>query len=260
MRFMVYRLRARLATTCLIRLAAIACLALSAIHARAAELIDYPFQDVVIAVCKIDMRRDRLRMFWRDDNKAVLGYFQAVQQWLQRRGQSLVCATNAGIYEEDRRPLGLYVENGAVLRRLNLRKGAYGNFYSQPNGVFLVRDRDAAIIDTERFAVDAATLLPEVRFATQSGPLLIQHGLINAAFSPESTNRRIRNAVCTVSPYESALVLSRGPINFYDFARFLRERLDCTDALYLDGGISRMYPGPGADIGPAFGAIIGVVR
>src|ERR1700692_4202755 len=134
------------------------------------ELIDYPFGDQRISTCKIDLRRDVIRMFWKDDNKVVLGRFSRLQALLRARGEDIVCATNAGIYEEDHRPLGLYIENGVTRRRLNLRKNAYGNFYLQPNGIFLIRDRQAQIVDTDRFAAEQDALLPGVLFATQSGP------------------------------------------------------------------------------------------
>ena len=99
---------------------------------KTANVIDYPFQENSIAVCKVDLRKDQLQMFWRDEKKNVFGKFGVLQNWLNQRGKSLVCATNAGIYEENLRPLGLYIENGVELRHLNVRKNAYGNFYLQP--------------------------------------------------------------------------------------------------------------------------------
>jgi uncharacterized protein YigE (DUF2233 family) len=224
------------------------------------ELIDYPFRDQRISICKVDLRRDAISMFWKDDNKVVLGRFSRLQAWLRTRGEDIVCATNAGIYEEDHRPLGLYIENGVTRRRLNLRKNGYGNFYLQPNGIFLMRDRQAAIVDTDRFAAAQDALLPGVLFATQSGPIMIQNGKINPMFSAASENRLVRNAVCITSPQNVVLAISRGPINFYEFAAFLRDKIACTDALYLDGNISRMYPEDSAEFGPDFGVLIAVVR
>jgi len=41
-------------------------------------------------------------------------------------------------------------------------------------------------------------------------------------------------------------VISEDPVTFYRFASLFRDRLDCTDALYLDGSISSLYaPGLG---------------
>ncbi|MBC3863177.1 phosphodiester glycosidase family protein [Undibacterium jejuense] len=242
--------------TCLLLLG---CLSLP-IASKAASIIDYPFQENSIAVCKVDLHKDQLQMFWRDERKNVFGKFGVLQQWLNQRGKSLVCATNAGIYEESLRPLGLYIENGIELRRLNVRKNAYGNFYLQPNGVFVIRGTQANIINTDQFAAERSMQWSDVTFATQSGPLLIEHGRINPMFSAGSDNRLVRNAICTLSINESALVFSRGPISFFDFAHFLKDKLNCTDALYLDGSVSRFYPGLASDIGPQFGAMIGVVK
>jgi uncharacterized protein YigE (DUF2233 family) len=224
------------------------------------ELVDYSFHNQRISTCKIDLRRDAIRMFWKDDNKVVLGRFSRLQALLRTRGEDIVCATNAGIYEEDFRPLGLYIENGITRRKLNLRKNAYGNFYLQPNGIFLIRDRQAQIVDTDRFAAAQDALLPGVLFATQSGPMMIQNGKINPMFSAASENRLIRNAVCITSPQNVVLAISREPINFYEFAAFLRDKIACTDALFLDGNISRMYPEDSAEFGPDFGVLIAVTQ
>lgn len=233
---------------------------LCAAPSGAAELVDYRSSNMLISTCKIDLRRDTMRMFWKDDNKLVLGRFSRLQAWLRARGEDIVCATNAGIYQEDHRPLGLYIENGVTRRGLNLRKNAYGNFYLQPNGVFLIRGQQAEIVDTDRFDAERDTRLPGVLYANQSGPILLQNGKINATFSVVSENRLIRNAVCITSPHDVVLAISRGPVNFYEFAQFLRDRIACTDALFLDGNISRMYPGDGAELGPDFGVLIAVTK
>lgn len=235
-------------------------LMISAAPSSGAELIDYRFHDFVISTCKINLRLDTVRMFWKDDDKRVLGRFSRLQAWLRTQGDDVVCATNAGIYDEDYRPRGLYIEKGVTLRKLNVRKNAYGNFYLQPNGVFLIRDQQADIVDTDHFAAERDALLPGVLFATQSGPLLIQNGKINTTFSIGSENRLVRNAVCMTSPHDIVLALSRGPINFYEFAQFLRDKIGCTNALYLDGNISRMYPGEDSDLGPDFGVLIAVTK
>ena len=44
---------------------------------------------------------------------------------------------NAGMFGEDLKPIGLYVEDGVQAKRLNRRDG-YGNFHLKPNGVFYV--------------------------------------------------------------------------------------------------------------------------
>src|SRR6185295_3842999 len=102
------------------------------------ELFDYPFGDSTISTCKIELQQDRLKMFWKNSDGQIIGTLTDLQTWISAKGENLVCATNAGIYDKALRPLGLYIENGVVLRKLNSRKNAYGNFYMQPNGVFWV--------------------------------------------------------------------------------------------------------------------------
>jgi len=226
--------------------------------AAAAELRQYRYNQVSINTCIIDPQQDALRMYWKDGNGAVFGTFSALRAWLRPQGKDLTCATNAGIYDKDHRPLGLYIENGVTLRKLNTRQNAYGNFYLQPNGVFIVAEKQARIVDTASVDNDRTRWLSDALYATQSGPIMLRNGEINTAFDPASINLFVRNAVCIDPAQKVILAMARNPITFYDFAQFLRDKLHCVDALYLDGNISRIYPSLEADIGPSFGAIIAV--
>jgi len=234
--------------------------ALSASPANAAELRQYRHNQVSINTCHIDLQRDTLQMFWKDSNGGLLGTFANLRAWLRPQGKDLVCATNAGIYDKDHKPLGLYIEDGVVLHKLNTRQNAYGNFYLQPNGVLIVEDRQAHIVDTTSVDNDRSHWLANARYATQSGPIMLHNGEINSAFDPGSINMVVRNAVCIDTSHQVVLAMARNPITFYDFAQFLRDKLQCVDALYLDGSISRIYPSLEADLGPAFGAMIAVVK
>jgi uncharacterized protein YigE (DUF2233 family) len=234
-------------------------LVLGSASCNGAELIDYRDSDLLISTCKVDLRNETLRMFWKDGNRQPFDRFSRLKDWLAARGEDVVCATNAGIFDQDYRPLGLYVEDGIVLRKLNEPRMLMGISICSQTGVFLVRHDQAEIVDTDRVAAEKEQILPSVLFATQSGPLLIQNEKINPLFPADSENRLIRNAVCTISQNEIVLAISRGPISFYEFAKFLR-MIGCANALYLDGKISRMYPGADSDIGPSFGALIAVTK
>jgi len=228
--------------------------------AAAAELRQHRYQQVNINTCTVDLHQETLRMYWKDPAGKVFGTFSALRNWLRPQGKDMVCATNAGIYDKELRPLGLYIEDGVTLRKLNTRRDAYGNFYLQPNGVFIVEEGRARILDTATVDSDRERWLSQAVYATQSGPLMLRNGEINAAFDPGSINLFVRNAVCIDPAQKVILAIARNPISFHDFALFLRDRLRCVDALYLDGNISRMYPSLEADFGPAFGAIIAVVK
>ena len=124
--------------------------------------------------------------------------------------------------------------------------------------MFLLSDHEATILTTDEVASDPQTHLANVRYATQSGPLLLQGGQINPLFTPGSDNRVVRSAACVTTARDMALVRSHSAINFYDFARQLRDKLGCRDALYLDGSVSQLYPFDNGQLGPSFAAMIGV--
>lgn len=231
---------------------------LISLPAPAAVLASYGQADQIIDSCQLNLARDTVRMFWREADGSLFANFGRLGAWLLARNERLICATNAGIYGTDLRPIGLYIEAGKVLHKLNTRKEAYGNFYLQPNGVFLLTDHEATILSTDEIAIELETRLPSIRYATQSGPILLRSGQINPLFNQGSDNRVVRNAVCIITAGDFALVKSRSPINFHDFARQLRDKLGCRDALYLDGSVSQLYPFDNGHLGPSFSAMIGV--
>ena len=87
-------------------------------------------------------------------------------------GRTLLCATNAGMYTPLNDPQGVYIEKGQTLYPLDPRTKGYGNFYLQPNGVFLISDSGAAVVTTPAFRERKDSII----FATQSGPMLLIDG------------------------------------------------------------------------------------
>jgi hypothetical protein len=80
----------------------------------------------------------------------VYGTFSRLEADLPE-GQTLGLAMNAGMFHEDLRPVGLYVEDGAQEMRLVTRDGP-GNFGLLPNGVLCISDAGADVIESLRFA------------------------------------------------------------------------------------------------------------
>ena len=167
---------------------------------------------------------------------------------------------NAGMYHADRTPVGLLVQEGQVKSPLNTDVG-YGNFFLQPNGVFAVTHAGHAIIETtQRFTQRDGTA---IRWATQSGPMLLINGEINPTLNPQSHSRKIRNAVGLADANRVVFVLSEQPISFYSLASLFKEKLECSDALYLDGSISALYDATDPDRAQQledYGVMLGVVE
>jgi uncharacterized protein YigE (DUF2233 family) len=174
-------------------------------------------------------------MYWKDDNGKIIQTFEKLKSYTQSKKQTLLFAMNGGMYQKDYSPVGLYIENYKKLHALNTQTGT-GNFYLLPNGVFyLTNDRSAHICTSSNFKYDSS-----IQFATQSGPMLVANGEIHNAFDPNSKNLNIRNGVGILPNGNILFAISKKEINFYDFAKFFLQK-GCSNALYLDGTISRMY-------------------
>lgn len=209
----------------------------------------------IVTAFTVDPKAANIKFFWQNDEQKVFGSIGDLKKYVERKGQKLRFAMNGGMFTEDRRPLGLYIQDGKTLAPLNTRESAEGNFYLQPNGVFYIRaDRRAFVVPTRDFKDDG-----QIIYATQSGPMLVLDGEINQSFKPDSTNLNIRNGVCVTLDERVVFAISRREINFYDFAEHFK-KLGCRNALFLDGFVSRMYA-PEQNIAQTdgdFGVIIGI--
>ncbi len=195
---------------------------------------------------------DAIKMKWKgNDNKPLL-HFSALEKEL---GTPLVFATNGGMFDKNSAPVGLYIENGKQLKQLNTTEKGYGNFLLQPNGVFAVTANGAVVNTTKNYATNPPT---EVSFATQSGPMLVIDGKLHPAFKNGSTNVHIRSGVGVNNKGEVVFAISNERVNLYDFASLFRDKLNCKNALYLDGFVSKMHlpERPDLNANTKFGVII----
>lgn len=181
-------------------------------------------------------------------------------------GNRLAFATNGGIFNPNGEPVGLYINQGETIYPLNTDQGA-GNFFLKPNGVFYINKYGSPnILSTSKFESAYKGDYSKINYALQSGPMLFTGGNMNSAFRKNSNNRYVRSAVGLLNykTQQIVFVLSKTPVNFYDFASFLREELDCSHALYLDGNISQMYnPDIGLELEQAsndFSVIISIIN
>jgi uncharacterized protein YigE (DUF2233 family) len=223
----------------------------------ASGLASVVFRGVTYFVHEVDPKKDDLQMFLKFDKGIYLHDFTGLETYLATKGEKLLFAANAGMFQPDSSPVGLLVENGAEISPLNVNDGE-GNFFMKPNGVFLINDKHEAHIVNSADYVD---LLSPAVWATQSGPMLVERGDIHPDFNADSKNLKIRSGVGVRKDGAAVFALSRQPVNFYDFASLFRDRLKCDNALFLDGEISAFYvPGMKDPTTHRFGPMIGVVE
>ena len=209
------------------------------------------------SVCEFNAASDNIAVFNLDANGQPYRGFEPLQKDLALRGQQLTFAMNAGMYGEDFKPIGLYVEAGQHLHKLN-RASGYGNFHMKPNGVFYVAGGKAGVMESDAFAKSG--IKPDV--ATQSGPMLVINGALHPKISPAGTSAKLRNGVCVNEGTKVEFVISDAAVTFFEFASFFRDVLGCKNALFLDGSVSSLFaPELGrsdflAQLGPMVGVTI----
>lgn len=181
-----------------------------------------------------DPKTQNIKLYWKNDQSQNFKSIQNLKLGLEKKNKKLEFAMNAGMYKKDGSPQGLYIENRKTLSPLD-SSNANGNFYLKPNGIFYITDKNIAGISiTEKFNSK------NIKYATQSGPMLIIDGKIHPVFKAESTNLNIRNGVGILPNNKIVFAMSKKEINFYDFANYFK-KLGCKNALYLDGFVSRTY-------------------
>ncbi len=232
--------------------------ALWAAQAAAVTCEKITHDDKRYTVCTVDAATEEMRLFLNDADGTVLGHFSSVNEALEGDGKRLAFAMNAGMYHDDRSPVGHYVEDGQEQMRVISNPGP-GNFGLLPNGVFCIREGRADVFETLDF-VDQA---PECRFASQSGPMLVIDGALHPRFLPDSTSRYIRNGVGTSDDGTRVVfAISEDYVTFHEFGSLFRDVLNTPNALFFDGNISRMYERASnrSDVGFSLGPIVGVIE
>ncbi|WP_147127458.1 phosphodiester glycosidase family protein [Shimia ponticola] len=202
-------------------------------------------------VCTIDMTASNVRLFLRNEDGVPYAQFAALPDGVQ-------IAMNAGMYHDDRRPVGHYIEDGETEMRVITNAGP-GNFGLLPNGVLCLNETTAQVIETLRYVREA----PTCTHATQSGPMLVIDGDLHPQFLIDSTSRKRRNGVGTSADGQTLYwAITDNAVTFHEFGRLFRDHLSVPQALFLDGSISRLYdPANGRnDAGAAMGPIIAVVE
>jgi len=253
----------------LIALASLLCVALvapSGMRVWADEAVtackDIEYKNTDFTVCKYSARSSVIRTYLNDDNDKPYGSFAALSNALAAKNKTLSFAMNGGMYKADRSAAGLYVEGWEQKQSLNTNKGP-GNFHMMPNGVFLIWQEDgyrgAHLMTTSDYKNKMTHDV--VKYATQSGPMLVIDGELHPRFNEGSTSKYVRNGV-GVDGDTVYFAISKQTVNFHTFASLFKDHLKTPNALYLDGAVSKLYA-PALnrnDYGRSMGPMIAVVE
>jgi uncharacterized protein YigE (DUF2233 family) len=213
---------------------------------------DISFEGTRFTVCRADPQKHDLLLVDQGADGRPMRDFTGLEPRLGERYPRIAFAMNAGMFDAVGLPIGYYVEDGAEQKPLNRRPGP-GNFHLQPNGVFWGDAKGWHVATTDDFAANKPD---HVRFATQSGPMLLIGGQLHPKLAENGTSLTVRNAVGVGMNGSAWFAISKEPVSFGRFARLFRDKLAAPDALYLDGAVSRLWDpvsgrlDGGAPIGP----------
>ena len=182
-------------------------------------------------VCEADLRKDVIQLIWKKGDGHPYGFLQALPQRVDEHSGPLLFATNAGMFDPNYKPVGLYIENGRELTHVNTRSGS-GNFHLKPNGVFFVAVDSLGVLETGAYLKQH--LRPDL--ATQSGPMLVINGRLHPRFIRYGASRKRRGGVGARDNHTAVFAVSDGEVSFQEFGRLFRDNLKCRNALFLDGG------------------------
>ena len=182
-----------------------------------------------------------VQIVWKNNEGKQLRTFQRAEKFLKSEGLKNFTLMNGGIFEPREIPSGLLLQKGKELNPVNRKEGS-GNFFLKPNGIFLIGDQGARVIETSTYPLQDMA----AQQAVQSGPLLLEKGVIHPKFRAQSKSRLHRNGVGVTKAGKVVFVMSdpQSPKfpNFYQFASLFQE-LGCENALFLDGNICQMKTG-----------------
>ena len=147
-------------------------------------------------------------------------------------------AMSLSINEDHCLPTGLYIAEGKEINGINIKDGT-SNFYKKPNGALVITDEDANVTESSKIGN-----VKNIRYAFQSGPMLVIDNKMHPEFQPNSRNKTIRSGVGVFQKDNRTyliFVISETPVKFYEFASFFKDVYSCKNALYLGGGKCAMF-------------------
>lgn len=221
-----------------------------------APCVERTYESNHFTLCRADPETSHVRLILTGVSGKPLRSLAGLAPAAEAVKRTPLFGMNAGMYDDQGEPIGLYISGEKFRKPLNQRTGE-GNFHLLPNGVFWVDKEGGFHVGTSNaFATRSGESIPVE--ATQSGPMLVIDGKLHPKFSLDGESRYIRNGVGVDAKGVAWFVISNEPVSFGKLARLFRDELDCSNALYFDGAVSSLWiPATGRmDIGPPLGPMI----
>lgn len=199
------------------------------------------FNDRIFCAYIVDSN-DVVNFHYKSSKDERLINLEKVKSNLEKDNLNVKMITNGGMYSPLNEPQGLYIENFREIKELDTLNPNDGtNFYLLPNGVFYLDSVNNYYVNKTINFKNERKSLKSIKYATQSGPMLVFDGKIHPSFVKTSKNEKIRSGVGITKENKLVFLISMDECNFFDFASCFLEVFNCKNAMFLDGAISKMY-------------------
>lgn len=216
------------------------------------------FEGAQFIHCIADPAKHRITTVWKGKDGKAYRSLRAYANALGTRSKTIAFAVNAGMFDKEGKPIGYYVEKKDRKVELN-RKDGPGNFHMKPNGVFYGTGGRWSVKNSDSFY---STVRDRPAFGSQSGPMLVSGGKLHPEIAENGPSKAVRNAVGVDGAGKAHFVMSETPVSFGVIARFFKDRLKTSNALYLDGNVSALWDPARerVDVGAPIGPILVVTK
>ncbi|MCX6379971.1 MAG: phosphodiester glycosidase family protein [Armatimonadetes bacterium] len=172
----------------------------------------------------------RVKIYYKDAKGVSYGSLANLFEQMKAKDIKPKALINGGMVDIDGKPVGLLIVDGNTIRGLNMHNGKE-NFSMGKHGVFAITKSGKALVfnPAER---RSGAFLRSLKYATQSGPLLVSHGKIVAG---KDWNRLNSRSAVGVTKAGGVVFVQSASIGLRAFAEACRKR-GMWDALFLDGG------------------------
>lgn len=193
------------------------------------------FENVPLTHCIADPAQHRITAANLGPDKQPYGNLAAFAANVDPA--AIAFAMNGGMYGDDLKPIGYFVQNGERQSELNRNNGE-GNFYMKPNGVLFGTGGKWQVLGSNTFF---NTVGERPEFGTQSGPLMVVDGKLHPQIQDNGPSRAVRNGVGVDAQGRAHFVIADAPLSFGQLARYFRDEVKVANALYLDGQVSSLW-------------------
>ena len=193
------------------------------------------FEGATFTHCIADPAQHRIKTAFEQRGSARYGSLSGYADTVDKA--TIAFAMNAGPNGDNGKPRGYYVENKDRIVDLNLSDGD-GNFFLKPNGVFFGSGETWRVLATPTFY---STVGDRPEFGTQSGPMLVIDGKLHPEISENGPSRSVRSGVGVTADGKAHFVITESDVSFGQLARFFRDEIKASNALFLNSAGSRLW-------------------